>query len=293
MTGAERGFLLLTSHLGNPERKPLTPAQMRTLRQRAAMLSWEDRDLTEKDLLLLGYSREMATRILALLSEEALLDYTLIQGRRQDCCPISRVNGHYPEILSHRLGPDAPGCLWAKGDITLLRTTAISLVGSRQLREPNRAFAAAVGQYAARQNLTLISGNARGADRTAQEACLASGGNVISIVADELSKQPLQEHILYLSEEDFDAPFTTQRALSRNRLIHALGAMVFVAQSDVGTGGTWSGCTQNLRHGWSPVICFRDGSAAAQALEDLGAYLIREEELGEFRAISGDEISFF
>ena len=69
--------------------------------------------------------------------------------------------------------------------------------------------------------------------------------------------------------------------------------MVFVAQSDVGTGGTWSGCTQNLRHGWSPVICFRDGSAAAQALEDLGAYLIREEELGEFRAISGDEISFF
>ena len=262
MTGAERGFLLLTSHLGNPERKPLTPAQMRTLSQRAAMLSREDRDLTEKDLLLLGYSREMATRILALLSEEALLDYTLIQGRRQDCCPISRVNGHYPENLSHRLGP-------------------------------NRAFAAAVGQYAARQKLTLISGNARGADRMAQEACLASGGNVISIVADDLSKQPLQEHILYLSEEDFDAPFTTQRALSRNRLIHALGAMVFVAQSDVGTGGTWSGCTQNLRHGWSPVICFRDGSAAAQALEDLGAYLIREEELGEFRVISGEEISFF
>ena len=291
MTGAERGFLLLTSHLGNPERNPLTPAQMRTLAKRATVLSNENRDLEKKDLLLLGYSHEMAARILALLSEEALLDYTLIQGNRQDCCPISRVNEHYPKILHQRLGLDAPGCLWAKGDITLLGTSTVALVGSRQLRESNRAFAIAVGEYAAHQGLTLISGNARGADRTAQDACLAAGGNVISIVADSLSKQPLKEHILYLSEEDFDAPFTTQRALSRNRLIHTLGAMVFVAQSDLGRGGTWNGCAQNLRRGWSPVVCFRDGSAAVRALEDLGAYSIGVEELDEFQTIS--EISFF
>ena len=37
------------------------------------------------------------------------------------------------------------------------------------------AFAEAVGRYAARQGLTLVSGNARGADRAAQESCLAAG----------------------------------------------------------------------------------------------------------------------
>lgn len=293
MTGAERGFLLLASHLGNPERNPLTTAQMRNLSKRATMLSCEDRDLGKKDLLLLGYSHEMAERILSLLSEEALLDYALTQGRKQDCCPIPRINEYYPKNLCQRLGLDAPSCLWAKGDITLLRTSTIALVGSRQLREPNRAFAAAVGQYAAHHGLTLISGNARGADRTAQDACLAAGGNVICVVADELSKQPLQEHILYLSEEDFDAPFTTQRALSRNRCIHALGETVFVAQSDLGCGGTWGGCTQNLRKGWSPVVCFRDGSEAVEALENLGACTICLEELEEFSIAFVEDIKLF
>lgn len=293
MTGAERGFLLLTSHLGNPERKPLTQAQMRMLAKRARMLPADNRELEEKDLLALGYSRDMAVQILALLSEEALLDHYLLRGKRQDCCPICRINEYYPELLCRRLGLDAPGCLWAKGDITLLKTPAIALVGSRRLRETNRAFAAAVGQHAARQGLTLISGNARGADRMAQDACLAFGGSVISIVADNLSTQPLREHILYLSEDDFDAPFTAQRALSRNRCVHALAKLVFVAQSDLESGGTWSGCIKNLRQGWSPVICFRDGSAAVQALENLGAYTICLEELEGFASASWEDIKLF
>ncbi len=295
MTGAERGCLLLTSHLGNPERRPLTPAQMRTLAQRGADmgLPLDEQELQEQDLADLGYSREMAGRILALLAEEDLLDHYLSRGRKQDCCPVSRVNDRYPKRLRQNLGLDAPGCLWARGDITLLNTPAISLVGSRELLSPNRDFAAAVGEYAASQGLTLVSGNARGADRTAQEAALASGGRVISIVADELRRQPLHEGVLYLSEEDFDAPFTTARALSRNRCIHALGSMVFVAQAGLHRGGTWNGCTLNLRHGWSPVICLRDGSQAVRELEERGAYAIGAEELSGFEAIGKEEITFF
>ena len=55
------GFLLLTSHLGNPERKPLTGPQLRTLTQRIRLLGLpgEDRELTEADLLLLGYDRQI------------------------------------------------------------------------------------------------------------------------------------------------------------------------------------------------------------------------------------------
>ena len=51
MTGAERGFLLFSSHLGNPERKPLTTAQLRTLadRMRSAPRFSEDRELVAAD----------------------------------------------------------------------------------------------------------------------------------------------------------------------------------------------------------------------------------------------------
>lgn len=294
MTGAEQGFLLLTSHLGDPARPVLTVSQFRTLADRMLRRqpASEERDLQLQDLLSLGYGREMADRILRLLRDESLLHHYISRGKRLDCVPVTRVTDGYPLILRQRLGQDSPGTLWGKGDLSLLNHPAISLVGSRELCLENHAFAQAVGRYAAGQGLVLVSGNARGADRTAQEACLEAGGRVISIVADELWKHPLRERILYLSEEDYDSPFTAQRALSRNRCIHTLGRLVFVAQSGYEKGGTWDGTAKNLRFGWSPVVCFRDGSAASLELEQMGAYLIDTDHLEDFSVLQ-DQISIF
>lgn len=294
MTGPEKGFALLTSHLGNPQRSVLTTHQFRILadRVRQAEVPMEDRELTVSDLTALGYGKAYAGRILDLLSEEDLLQHYLSRGQRLGCVPVTRVSKAYPLLLRQRLGLDSPGILWMKGDASLWNTPAIALVGSRELRAENHAFAEAVGRHAARQGLTLVSGNARGADRAAQETCLAAGGKVISIVADELWKHPDRENLLYVSEEDYDSPFTAQRALSRNRCIHALGRMVFVAQSDLKKGGTWDGTAKNLRFGWSPVACFRDGSEASRELEQLGAYLIGMEDLKDFDGLP-EEITIF
>lgn len=291
MRQAERGFLLLTSHLGNPERRVLSTAQLRILADRVkyADSPGEDRELSEKDLMALGYNREMSRRIVTLLEEEAVLDRYLTRAARMGCIPVTRVSPDYPLILRQRLGLDSPGCLWCKGDVSMLNTPAIALVGSRDLREPNREFAVQVGYQAAVQGLTLVSGNARGADRTAQDACLEAGGRVISIVADELSRQPLKRNVLYVSEEDFEAPFSSQRALSRNRCIHALGRMVFVAQSDLRKGGSWDGTVKNLRFGWSPAACFRDGSEAVKELEQMGAYLVDYKDLEDMGILAEQE----
>lgn len=287
MTPAQQGFLLLASHLGNPRRKVLTVAQLRTLADRVhrADNRLEDRALTARDLMVLGYGAAMAEQIGCLLEEEEQLSWYLNQGKQLECVPIPRGSEDYPLILRQRLGLDSPGCLWARGELSILHTPAVSLVGSRALREDNHRFAEQAGREAAIQGLTLVSGNARGADRTAQEACLAFGGRVISVVADELCKQSLRPNILYLSEEDFDAPFSTQRALSRNRCIHCLGRLVLVAQATLNQGGTWSGTSKNLRFGWSPVACFDDGSEAMKALEDMGASLIGLDDLKDLRAL--------
>ena len=281
MRPAERGFLLLTSHLGNPERKPLTAAQLRILAGRVGSggAPAQDRELEERDLTVLGYSPQMAKRIVELLSEEALLDYYLQKGRRLGCTPITRVSGGYPLILRKRLGQESPGCLWARGDLSVLTEPAVALVGSRELRRENGRFATEVGRQAALQGYVLVSGNARGADRTAQESCLDAGGRVISIVPDALWKQPLREKVLYLSEDGFDEAFSAQRALSRNRCIHALGLKTFVAQTACGTGGTWDGTVKNLQFGWSDVYCFGDDSEGAIRLEQMGAQLIGMTQL--------------
>ena len=75
MTGPEAGFLLLACRLGNPDRKVLTTAQLRTLAQRMKAFSLDDpdRELLPEDLVKLGYGTDMAQRILGLLEEEELL----------------------------------------------------------------------------------------------------------------------------------------------------------------------------------------------------------------------------
>ena len=294
MTGAERGFLLLTSHLGNPVRRPLTVTQFRVLTERMQVSSRnpEDRDLMPEDLKALGYGWEMAERIVALLSEEELLDRYLQRAKKLGCIPVVRISEDYPLVVRKRLGLDSPGCLWARGEMELLKEPTISLVGSRELREENWRFAAEVGRQAALQGYVLVSGNARGADRAAQDSCLAHGGKVISVVADELWKQPLLENVLYLSEDGYEEAFSAQRALSRNRVIHALGLKTFVAQSSLKTGGTWDGTVKNLRFGWSPVFGYEDGSEAMDLLFQMGATPVRMEQLNSIYDLSQNQTSF-
>ena len=295
MRPQEAGFLLLTSKLGNPERKCLSAAQLRVLAQRmqAAPKIEEDRDLTFVDLMALGYGEEMARRIVGLLEEEELLRHYLRRSERKGCIPLSRLHPKYPKDLRRRLGLDAPGCLWAKGDVDILDMPKVALVGSRDLLPENQQFAEEVGRQAAIQGYALVSGNARGADRAAQEACLAAGGRVISVVADELDKQPMRERMLYLSEDGFSEEFSAARALSRNRVIHGLGCKTFVAQCSYRKGGTWDGTVKNLRFGWSPVFCFRDGSEAAKLLVQMGAESVEMDELGQFDSLEKGEMSLF
>lgn len=295
LTAREAGFLLLTSKLGNPERKVLTDAQLRMLTQRMAAgpRSGEDRELEPGDLLSLGYGTEMAARILGLLEERELLEYYVNRGKRTGCVPVTRVSPGYPAVLRRRLGGEAPGVLWARGDLSLLESSGVALVGSRELRPESRRFAEEAGRQAAMQGFTLISGNARGADVTAQNACLESGGRVISIVADRLDSHSIRDNVLYLSEEGFDEEFSAQRALSRNRCIHTMGGVVLVAQANLQKGGTWDGTSKNLRFGWCPVCCFDDGSDAVQVMTQMGAVPIGMKELSDLSGLTKLNRSLF
>ncbi len=295
MRAAEQGFLLLTGHLGDVQCKPLTVPQFRTLteRIRSSERRQEKQELEADDLIALGYNREMAERILLLLSRQEQLECYVNLGRKSDCYPITRISSTYPQVLRKKLGADCPVCLWAKGDLTLLERPAVSLVGSRQLQPDNRAFAKEAGRQAAIQGYTLISGNARGADRAAQESCLEHGGQVIAIVPDSLAEQKAIPHVLYLSEDGFDEEFSASRALSRNRLIHAMGEMTFVAGSTYNKGGSWSGAVHNLRHRLSPLYGFQDNSEGMKALYQMGAMAIDIFDLQDFSKLPKNEPSLF
>ena len=283
MNSREKGFLLLTSHLGDSHRRPLTVPQLREL-ERCVLRSERQNshtDLHREDLLALGCNEDLAVKVVELLSDLPLLHSYLKKGNAVGCIPLSRVTHGYPPRVRKILDLDAPGCIWLKGNTNLLNKPAVALVGSRRLSYENEGFARKVGMMAANYGLVLISGNARGADCIAQTSCLAAGGNVISVVADTLFDKRPTDHMLYISEDGFDLPFTNQRALSRNRLIHCMATNVFVAQCSNGTGGTWDGTCRNLRGHWSTVYCMADGSSAAVKLYRMGANPKRIVELDE------------
>lgn len=294
MNPKDAGFLLLTSCLGYPDRKPLSVARFRELTKRVRFMEKpeQQRELNGQDLQDIGCSPEEAQQILQLLSETDRLNWYIKEGKRADCYPVTRASEQYPGRLRKALGLEAPGTLWYKGDRSLLEKPKIALVGSRKLLEDNRSFAHTVGSQCAKQGYVLVSGHAQGADSVAENACLDAGGQVISVVCDGLKNHPTQENVLFLAEDGFDMPFTPYRALSRNRIIHALAEKTFIAQCIEEKGGTWDGTVRNLRFGWSSVFCYADGSPTSKELESRGAVLIDEKALQDFSSLQSPTISF-
>lgn len=294
MNPKEQGFLLLTGTLGDSDRRPLSAVQLRTLAKRIRSMDPPEtgRHMQAQDLIAIGYAKDEAERIVQLMSHTEQMKRYVQQAAAADCYPVTRISDGYPQTLRYRLGIDAPACLWAKGAVDLLCRPAVALVGSRDLRPENQNFAYEAGKQAALQGIVLVSGNARGADRTAQDACLEHGGSVISVVADELARCPLRRNVLYLSEYGWDVPFSAHRALSRNRVIQTLGYLTLIAQCDLGTGGTWDGTTKNLHHGWSPVFCFDDGSRSVQQLMQMGATGINIQQLENYSSLQPEIMNF-
>ena len=293
MTAREQGYLLLTAQLGDTECKPLTLPQLYKLAKAVSRVTppTEDRDLALEDLLAVGLDREFSRRVLSLLDREEQLQWYLKRASRGGCAPVTRIGKGYPDRL-RKLGKDAPAVLWGKGNWDILQKRCVSVVGSRELLPDNMEFAYEAGKQAALQGYVMVSGNARGADRTAQDACLDHGGCVISVVPGSLADLPERQGVLYLSEEGADSSFTPYRALRRNRIIHALGEKTFVAQCTLEKGGTWDGTRNNLRTRLSPVWCCDDGSEAARELAQMGAGLLSKEQLKDFSALKELELNF-
>ncbi len=279
MRAAERGMLMLCCTLGDHSVKPLTPAEFLQLEKVFQRESADSGEVTVEALRGFGIAEENAWRIVRLLDREAQLQAYLSRAERHGIGVMTRLSEDYPPVLLQKLGDHAPMVLFYRGDPALFIARCVSLVGSRRLMPLGEAFAKRVGALCAVEGRTLVSGGAMGADRAAQKACQALEGEVIVFVADSLEEHPEQNGALYVSEEGFDVPFSTPRAHSRNRLIHAMGERVFVAQCSHGKGGTWAGTVENLKKGISPVYCHDDGSEAVRELEQLGAELISYDDM--------------
>jgi DNA processing protein len=295
-------MLLLFANL---DQEHLPPRAYRTAKKALEALGQAgdpERELDRAELLRLGFQPDQADWTLQRLEQAALLDRHLDTLARLHIRAVTRICPEYPQRLRDTLKDRAPMVLYCAGNLDLFQKTAVSLVGSRKLRTLGAEFAAALGRQAARENLVYISGGASGADTVGFDAAMAAGGEAVVFLADSLQERMetmsrwLQTgRLLLVSEYGFDRHFSSGRAYSRNRLIHAQGQKTFVAQSDFGDGGTWNGTLENLQNAWSEVfVCQEEPQdPGVQGLLDHGAWPIRTKDLQNLLSLTGGQMKLF
>ncbi|MBQ7880394.1 MAG: DNA-processing protein DprA [Clostridia bacterium] len=106
----------------------------------------------------------------------------IIEGyERDNIKTITIFDDNYPELLKKVDCP--PFCLYCKGNIDLLNTKCIAVVGSRKISDYGKVVTAMFTKEFVRAGLTVVSGMALGVDAVAHNTVLENNGATIAVLA--------------------------------------------------------------------------------------------------------------
>ncbi|MFI8618695.1 DNA-processing protein DprA [Acidovorax sp. NPDC077693] len=217
-------------------------------------------------------------RLQRLLGRGFLLSQVIERWQARAIWVVSRADAEYPRRLKARLREDAPAVIYGCGDMSLLESGGLAVVGSRHVDDSLIDYTMAVGRLAARAGRTLVSGGAKGIDQAAMRGALEAGGKVSGVLADSLEKTTMnREHrnllldgqLVLLSPYDPSAGFNVGNAMQRNKLIYALADASLVVSSDLNKGGTWTGAVEQLDKLKFVPVYVRSTSGSSPGLDAL------------------------
>jgi DNA processing protein len=293
-------MLLLCSNLAPSENKgekikPLTLSEWNKLAQTLAnsalkspkaFLETSPEDWQQE----LSLTSSQIERFKKLLSQGTNVAIELERLNRLGIWVTTRAESSYPIRLKKLLKQKAPMVIYGAGDINILNTEGVAVVGSRDVEKEGTLFTQRLAHQCAKEGLTVVSGGARGVDQTAQQSALDSGGCVIAVLANgmeanlrkrEVRNAILSGHLLLISESHPKARFTVYSAMGRNKYIYTLSRYSVVVSSALEKGGTWAGATENLKSKWVPLIIRSDKNTPAgnNRLLELGGTALHSETL--------------
>lgn len=225
------------------------------------------------------------TRLERLLGRGFLLSQVVEDWKSRGIWVVSRADTQYPKRLKHTLRENAPALLYGCGDIELLDTGGLAVVGPRKVDESLIEYASSIGALCAQSQCNLISGGAKGIDAAAMKGAQDAWGVVFNVMAEKLEKAAMsrdnRDHILngklvLVSAYDPKAGFNVGHAMQRNKMIYGLSQAALVVDASVNKGGTWAGAAEQLeRFGKTPIYVRSNGksSSGLHELENKGALL--------------------
>lgn len=152
---------------------------------------------------------------------------------------IDRKSEAFPERI-REFTPNVKA-IYIDGDAELLYTPSLAVVGSRKCTSYGKTVAKNIGFTMGQNDVTLVSGLARGIDTAAHMGALEAGGATIAVLAGGTDtyyppeNRKLQEQIaaegLLLSEHPFDYCARAYDFPVRNRIISAISDSVVIVEA--------------------------------------------------------------
>ena len=280
LTDNAQAILLLTVSLKRADEKEARPLSNIEWHRLATLL--RDRNLEPGALLhnnlqdlLADWNDKKVTipRLSALLERGIALSLSLEKWNRAGLWVIARSDPNYPGRLQDTLRSKRPPVLFGCGPKAPLDEGGIAIVGSRNADHESLQFARDLGDAAAYNGCTVITGASRGVDREAMFGALKRDGNVIGVLGNDLFRAAssagyreflMSENLTLVSPFNPESRFHVSRAMERNKYIYCLANRAVVVTSAFNKGGTWSGAMECLKAGWVPVWVRDNGNAGRE-----------------------------
>ncbi len=159
--------------------------------------------------------------------------------KQQNIEVVTLVSDHYPKLLKEIETP--PLVLYCKGNIKLLNSKTIAVVGTRRPTRYGKEMTAQFSSALAKAGLTIVSGLADGVDAEAHKTTLEVKGNTIAVLGCGVNEiYPVSNSGLYreiinkgliISEYKPNEKPQTYYFPARNRIIAGLCAGILITEA--------------------------------------------------------------
>lgn len=169
----------------------------------------------------------------------------LFDGYKQNGISCVCINDEqYPDILKNSTNP--PAILYCKGNIELLTSNCIAVIGTRNNTITGEKIASKTVEFLVKNGFTIVSGLAKGIDTIAHKSTLENEGKTIAIIPlidtiypaenKKLAEEILLNDGLLISEEKPNTKFFSAQLVKRDRIQSGLSKSVFVIETSLNGG---------------------------------------------------------
>lgn len=200
---------------------------------------------TEKEILKVDGMSDKIVQNMQKAKDAKLLEKYEKYILKNDIKIINISDDNYPAKLKNIYAP--PITIFAKGDISLLNSKSIAIVGSREPSKYGIYVAEKFSKELSKEGITIVSGLARGIDTFAHVGALSSFGKTIAVLGSGIDivypkenakyYREISEKGLIISEYIVGTAPESKNFPQRNRIISGLsdGVLVVEARKNSGT----------------------------------------------------------